>query len=90
MQRVESLSHHLRQIGLDFTHFRLLPRSRLFGKETVTKEDTGTLIRQRPLTLGGADEVILVKLDLPVHRLIELDLDDRVLNVIDLGLILLM
>jgi hypothetical protein len=54
MQRVESLSRHLSQIGRDFAHFRLLPRSRLFGKESVTKEDTGTLIRQRPLTLGGS------------------------------------
>jgi hypothetical protein len=89
MQRVESLSRHLSQIGRDFAHFRLLPRSRLFGKESVTKEDTGTLIRQRPLTLGGADEAILLKLDLPDHRLIELALDDRVLNVIGLGLILL-
>ncbi len=79
MQCVESLSRHLRQIGRDFAHFRLLPRSRLFGKESVTKEDTGTLIRQRPLTLGGTDEEILVKLDLPVHHMIELALDDRVL-----------
>ncbi len=53
MQRVESLSRHLSQIGRDFAHFRLLPRNRLFG------------------------------------NLIELDLDDRVLNVIDLVLILL-
>jgi hypothetical protein len=47
------------------------------------------LIRQRPLTLGGDDETILLKLDLPAHRVIELVLDDRVLNVIGLGLILL-
>ena len=73
----------------DLPRFRLFPRSSLLGQETSTKVDTGTLLRQTPLALRGVDETILLKLDLPVHRLLEIDLDGRIFNLIGLDLILL-